>query len=68
MARRLSSFPLSGRDCEKLAPGLRSFIHKSYVIYYFVLDHGQGIEIAHILHGARRHERMMQDEKGSHEA
>jgi toxin ParE1/3/4 len=56
-----ANFPLSGRDCSDLVNGLRSFPYKDYVIYYFILSGGDGIEIAHIFHGARDHETIMRD-------
>ncbi|MEO5338620.1 MAG: type II toxin-antitoxin system RelE/ParE family toxin [Magnetospirillum sp. WYHS-4] len=63
--RHRADFPLSGRDRSDMAAGLRSFAHKNYVIYYFVLAGGNGIEIAHVIHGARDHETIMRDEDES---
>ena len=49
--KMLARLPKSGRRREELAPGLRSFVVSSYVIFYRIM-HG-GIEIIRVLHGAR---------------
>lgn len=37
-------------------------MHRNYVIYYLVLVEGNGIEVVHIIHGARDHERIVRDD------
>ena len=43
--------PSLGRLREELAPGMQSFPHGRYVIFYHALTHA--IEIVRVLHGAR---------------
>jgi toxin ParE1/3/4 len=47
----LSNFQDAGRSREELAPGLRSFLVKQYVIFYRVIP--EGIEVIRVLHGSR---------------
>ncbi len=47
----LAAFPYLGRARSDLAANLRSFIHRSYVIFYRPLP--DGIELVRVLHGAR---------------
>lgn len=47
----LAEFPKMGRLREELAPGLRSFPVKRYVIFYRPVD--QGIEVVRVLSGYR---------------
>lgn len=49
--RGYADFPGIGRRHEDLAPGLRSVIEGSYVIYYNVVD--DGIEVVRALHGSQ---------------
>ena len=49
--RGCADFPGIGRRHEDIAPGLRSVIEGSYVIYYYVVD--DGIEVVRVLHGSR---------------
>ncbi len=58
---RYADYPLSGRDCSHIFPGLRRFPHGNYLVYYRLEAENQGIEILHVLHGARDHERIMRD-------
>jgi toxin ParE1/3/4 len=47
----LAAFPQMGRRRDELAPALRSFPVKTYVIYYRPIE--DGVEIIRVLHGAR---------------
>jgi toxin ParE1/3/4 len=47
----LASMPLVGRQREELAPRLRSFPVRHYVIFYRPMAHG--VEIVRVLNGAR---------------
>lgn len=47
----LAGSPGLGRPREDLAPGLRSFAVRNYVIFYRPLE--DGIELIRVLHGAR---------------
>jgi toxin ParE1/3/4 len=59
--RQLAEFPRMGRARENLAPNLRSFPVKKYVIFYRPVD--DTIEIVRILHGARDIESIFRDEE-----
>lgn len=48
---RLARQPRAGRDRSELAPDLRSFAIRPYVIFYRVID--DDIELVRVLHGAR---------------
>jgi plasmid stabilization system protein ParE len=48
---RLADHPHSGRTSEAYGPGVRKFFCDPYVIYYRARR--QGIEVAHVFHGAR---------------
>ncbi|MBD0266461.1 MAG: type II toxin-antitoxin system RelE/ParE family toxin [Tolypothrix sp. Co-bin9] len=48
---KLAKFPQLGRERSELAPFLRSFPVKSYLIFYRPID--EGIEIVRILHGSQ---------------
>lgn len=48
-----------GRLKDELAPFLRSFLVKNYLIFYRPID--QGIEIVRILHGLQDIETIFQD-------
>jgi len=47
----LTQQPRSGRPCEELAPSLRCFPVKNYIIFYRIAP--EALEIVRILHGAR---------------
>jgi toxin ParE1/3/4 len=47
----LASMPEMGRLRKELAPELRSFSVKNYVVFYRVIENG--VEIIRVLHGAR---------------
>jgi toxin ParE1/3/4 len=47
----LASQPQMGRLREELMPGLRSFAHARYVVYF--LPRATGIELVRVLHSAR---------------
>jgi toxin ParE1/3/4 len=47
----LGEYPSTGRACDELAPGVRCFPAGQYLIYYRRTR--QGVEIAHVFHGAR---------------
>ncbi len=51
VAAGLLEFPALGVSREDLAPGLRSFPVKSYLIFYRPVE--DGIEIVRVLHGRR---------------
>lgn len=57
---KLAKFPQMGRQRSELAPFLRSFPVKNYLIFYRPID--EGIEIARILHGSQDIETIFQDE------
>lgn len=48
---RLAAFPFLGRLRDELRPGLRSWAHGSYVIFY--TGSNELVEIVRVLHGAR---------------
>lgn len=56
----LAKFPQLGRSCEKLAPTLRMFPVRNYVILYRLIDNR--IEIVRVLHGARNIQAMLKGE------
>ncbi len=56
---KLAKFPQIGRERSQLAPELRSFPVKSYLIFYRPIE--TGIEIVLILHGSQDLERIFQD-------
>ncbi|MEA1650151.1 type II toxin-antitoxin system RelE/ParE family toxin [Nitrospirillum sp. BR 11164] len=66
VCRRRALFPAAGTACHHLLPGTRRFPYKNYVIYYRTIPGANAIEILHILHGARNHERVMQEEHHGH--
>jgi len=47
----IATQPMMGRAREELAPGLRSFPFRRYVIFYMPI--GNGIDVVRVLHGAR---------------
>lgn len=47
----LATYPLMGELREDLAPGLRSFVSGSYVIFYQPTNYG--IDVFGVIHGAR---------------
>lgn len=57
---KLAKFPQMGRERSELAPFLRSFLVKNYLIFYRPID--EGIEIVRILHGSQEIETIFQDE------
>jgi toxin ParE1/3/4 len=57
---KLAKFPQMGRERSELAPFLRSFPVKNYLIFYRPID--EGIEIVRILHGSQDIETIFQDE------
>lgn len=56
---KLAKFPQMGKDCSILAPFLRSFAVKNYLIFYRPIE--EGIEIVRILHGAQDITRIFQN-------
>ncbi|MBI1814057.1 MAG: type II toxin-antitoxin system RelE/ParE family toxin [Deltaproteobacteria bacterium] len=56
---RLATFPLIGRARPELAPGLRSFPHRTYVIFYRPTP--RGVHIVRVLHGARDLPPLLED-------
>jgi toxin ParE1/3/4 len=61
--RQLAQFPRMGRTRFNLAPNLRSFPVKKFVIFYRPVD--DTVEIVRILYGARDIESIFQDEPPS---
>ncbi|MEA5600647.1 type II toxin-antitoxin system RelE/ParE family toxin [Nostoc sp. UHCC 0252] len=57
---KLAKFPQMGRERSDLAPLLRTFPVKNYLIFYRLID--EGIEIVRILHGLQDIETIFQDE------
>ena len=57
---KLAKFPQLGRERSELAPFLRTFPVKNYLIFYRPID--EGIEIVRILHGSQDIETIFQDE------
>jgi toxin ParE1/3/4 len=47
----MASLPGVGRGRPELGPGIRSLPHGQYVIFYRIID--TGVEILHVIHGAR---------------
>ena len=64
-ARTHAQFPESGRSQDDLAPGLRSFVVKPYVVFYRPAQ--ATIEVLRVLHGRRDLDRIMRGEGGSPE-
>jgi toxin ParE1/3/4 len=56
----LGDYPLIGRKCNEIAPGIRVFPTDKYLIYY-QKERGL-IKILHILHGARDQTRAFKNE------
>ena len=54
--QRLARHPLLGQSCPALAPELRLFPVKHYVIFYRPL--ADGIEVVRVVHGARNIESL----------
>ncbi|MEH1821103.1 MAG: type II toxin-antitoxin system RelE/ParE family toxin [Nostoc sp.] len=57
---KLAKFPQMVRLRDELAPFVRSFPVKNYLIFYRPID--EGIEIVRILHGSQNIETIFQDE------
>jgi toxin ParE1/3/4 len=55
----LATNPNIGRKRNKLLPGLRSFPHGNYVIFYLPMENG--IEIVRVLQGSRDIEQVFQN-------
>jgi toxin ParE1/3/4 len=49
----IATFPGMGRERPELAPGLRSFPIKPFVVFYRSLAEGDGIEVARVLRQER---------------
>jgi toxin ParE1/3/4 len=58
--RQLAHFPRMGRARDNLAPNLRSFPVKKFVIFYRPVD--DTVEIVRILYGARDIESIFRDD------
>ncbi|QKQ73788.1 type II toxin-antitoxin system RelE/ParE family toxin [Nostoc sp. TCL240-02] len=58
---KLAKFPKMGRLRDEVAPFLRSFPVKNYLIFYRPID--EGIEIVRILHGSQDIETIFQDDE-----
>ncbi|MDG3442221.1 type II toxin-antitoxin system RelE/ParE family toxin [Nitrospirillum amazonense] len=66
ICQKRALFPAAGKACDHLLSGGRCFPYKNYIIYYRSVPKLNAIEILHILHGARDHERIMRDEHYGH--
>jgi|SRR6266853_1062678 len=58
--QELSRRPQMGRSRSELAPDLRSFPVRQYVIFYLPLP--KGIEVVRVLHGARDIESILRED------
>lgn len=58
-AARAAEHPEAYHLREELAPGLRSTIHKAYVVFFRELE--DQVRIVHVVHGRRDFERMTFD-------
>src|SRR4051812_46695534 len=59
--RTQAQFPKRGKSREEVAPGLRSFVVKPYMVFY---RPAQGtIEVLCVLHGRRDIRRIMRDQE-----
>jgi len=58
---RLATQPMMGRARPELAPDLRSFPFRRYVIYY--VARSDGIDVVRVLHSARDVDGKLPDEK-----
>jgi toxin ParE1/3/4 len=47
----IAAQPLSGRERSEIAPGIRSFVVMSWVIFY--RPHDEFVDIVRVVHGAR---------------
>jgi toxin ParE1/3/4 len=63
--QQLAQFPRLGRARENLAPNLRSFPVKEFVIFYRPVD--DTVEIIRVLYGERDIESIFQDDPPSEE-
>lgn len=54
----ISRFPLAGKSCDDLAPGLRCFPVGNYILFYLV---GASVDVVRVLHGAREIEAIFRD-------
>jgi toxin ParE1/3/4 len=55
----LAENPKIGRTHDEFIVNLRSFPHKSYIIFYFPIENG--VEIYRVLHGARNIEDLFEN-------
>jgi len=56
---KLAAFPEAGQIRNELLANLRSFVVKSYVVFYMPLS--DGIDVLRVLHGARDIESVFED-------
>lgn len=49
--KRYAERPALGRVREELHPGLRSFLHEEFVVFYLTVE--DGIDVVRVLHGRR---------------
>jgi toxin ParE1/3/4 len=56
----IAASPSMGRRRDALLPGLRSFPHGNYLIFYLPLD--DGVDVVRVLNGARDLEALFQNE------
>jgi toxin ParE1/3/4 len=57
--QKIAAFPESGHIRYELLANLRSFVVKSYVVFYIPLS--DGIDVLRVLHGARDIESVFED-------
>jgi toxin ParE1/3/4 len=56
---RIAAYPMAGKIRYELLANLRSFVVKSYVVFYIPLS--DGIDVLRVLHSARDIERVFED-------
>ena len=56
---KIAAFPEAGQIRNELLVNLRSFVIKSYVVFYMPLS--DGIDVVRVLHGARDIESVFED-------
>jgi toxin ParE1/3/4 len=56
---KIAAFPEAGQIRNELLANLRSFVVKSYVVFYMPLS--DGIDVLRVLHGARDIESVFED-------
>ncbi|GAA6614890.1 type II toxin-antitoxin system RelE/ParE family toxin [Scytonema sp. NUACC26] len=55
----VADFPNMGKSYERLAPNLRGFVFKDYLIFYYPRE--DGIDVVHVVNGYRDLESLFSD-------